>query len=164
MPAAEEGEHVDEGTGERQRHRGDCERDRRDAHGEQTLHGDRRSQNEVEIGARVEGARDRFHRLRHHQEPRQQDRRGDGDQKMLVDDSGGEAADHEVRDRVHADDEGRDAERDAAAARRLAGGHHRHPIAPGEPRFVAREPDGSAGLDHGVTLFLPRKAREGDRA
>ena len=83
---------------------------------------------------------------------------------MLVDDSGGEAADHEVRDRVHADDEGRDAERDAAAARRLAGGHHRHPIAPGEPRFVAREPDSSAGLDHGVTLFLPRKAREGDRA
>jgi hypothetical protein len=162
--AAADGEHVDEGAGERQRHRGGHERDGRDAHGEQALRGDRRRENEIEISAGVEGARDRFHRLRHHQEPRQQDGGGDADQKMLVDDGGGEAADHEPGDHVHADDESRDAKRDAAAARRLTGGHHRQEIAPGEPRFVAREPDGGAGLDHGLTLFLPRKAGEGDHA
>ena len=84
---------------------------------------------------------------------------------MLVDDGGGEAANHEVGDRMHADDEGRNAERDAAAARRLAGGHHRHPIAPGEPQFVAREPDSGAGLDHGVTLLSsPARRGRGDRA
>jgi hypothetical protein len=41
MPAAAERKHVDERTGERQRHRGDCERHGGDPHREQALRGDR---------------------------------------------------------------------------------------------------------------------------
>jgi len=161
--AAPIGEHVDEGAGKRQRHGGDRKRRGGDAHSEQFTLVDRRSEDEIEVGARIEGARDRFHRLRHHQEPRQQDGRGDGDQKALVDDGRVEAADRKVGDHVHADHEGCQAERNAAAARRLAGGHHCHPIAPGEPRFVACEPDRGAGLYHGAGLtftVIPRCERK----
>ena len=38
---------------------------------------------EIEIGARIEGARHRLHRLRHHQQPRQQHGDGDADQHVL---------------------------------------------------------------------------------
>ncbi len=64
--------HVDERRGERQRHRRDRQRDGRDAHGENLVRGDRRGQDEIEIGARVESARHRFHGLRNHQQPRHQ--------------------------------------------------------------------------------------------
>src|ERR1700722_2316945 len=80
---------------------------------------------------------------------------------MRVDSGRGDAVDHEPGDHVHADDERREAERDAATARGFAGGHHRPEIAPGQPRFVAREPDGGAGLDHAVTPPSFRKPRSG---
>ena len=105
----------------------------------------RRRQDQIEIGARIEGARDRLHRLRDHQHPGQQHARGDGHQRLLVDRRIGIAADHPIGDEMHEDDEGGDGDADLAQAFAPAGGDHRQPIAPGEPRLVLREPEGGAG-------------------
>ena len=147
-PAAAHDQHVDERPGKRHRHHRDGERDRRDADGKQLMRRRRRRENEIEIGAGVERARHRFHRLRDHQQPRQQQRRGDRDHGVLVGRGIGGRADDEIGDRVHENDEGDKADDDAAHAGATAGGHHRQPVAPGEPRFVPREPDRGAGL-HG---------------
>ena len=83
-PAAAHDQHIDERGRERQRDHRDRERNRGDAHGEDLMRGRRRSEDEIEIGARIESARHRFHGLRNHQQPRQQQGRGDPDQHLLV--------------------------------------------------------------------------------
>ena len=57
------------------------------------VRGGRRGQDEIEIGARIKGPRHRLHRLRNHEQPRQQQRRGDRDQHLFVGGGAGGAAD-----------------------------------------------------------------------
>ena len=157
--AAAHRQHVDERRGERQRHHRHRQRHGGDAHREDFLRSDRRGENEIEIGARIEGPGHRLHRLRHHQQPRQQHGDGDADQHVPVERRRGEGADHRIGDGVHDDDEDGDADGHAAAALAPARGHHRKPIAPREPRFVPRKPHRGAGLDHCAESFTRPPAR-----
>jgi hypothetical protein len=62
---------------------------------------------------------------------------------------------------VHQDHEDGKADGDLPQALAPASGHHRDPIAPGEPRFVPRKPQRGAGLDHGISLVpvIPGRAK-----
>ena len=137
-------QNIDERRGERDRHRRDRDRNRGDAHGKQPLRGDRRRQDQIEIGARIERARHRFHGLRDHQQPRQQHTCGDRHQHRRVDRRVGVAADHPIGDEVHEDREDENRDHDAAQPLAPARGDHGQPVAPGEPRLVPREPDRGA--------------------
>ena len=163
--AAAHDQNIDERRGERQRHRRDRERDGRDAHGEDFLRRDRRGENEIEIGARIEGARHRLHRLRDHQEPGQAAAWSVmPTSKCLSTGATAKSPTTAQATSMHENDEAGDADRDAAAALRLAGRHHRQPLAPGEPRLVAGEPDDGAGAGHRCAFILPRSAAEVDHA
>jgi hypothetical protein len=139
-PAAAHDQHVDERRRERQRHQADRQAHGRDAHGEQPVHRDRRREDQVEIGTRIEGTRHRLHRLRHHEQPRQQQACGDRHQEWLVDRRCGETADHRIGDGVHEHHEHGEADADLPQPLAPACGHHCDPVAPGEPHFVPREP------------------------
>ena len=137
-PAAARDQHVDERRRERQRHQRHRQRDGRDAHREEFRCGRGRRQNEIEVGVGVERARRRFHGLRHHQQPRQQDACGDCDQCRLVRHRIGIAADHPEGDEMHEDNERRDGDQRARQTLAPAGRHHRKPVAPGQARTRAR--------------------------
>ena len=66
--SALDGEDIDEGAGKQDRH-GRTVRAMAAMRREDPAHGDRRGEEEVEIGPGVEGAGDRLHRLRQHQRP-----------------------------------------------------------------------------------------------
>ena len=65
-----------------QQHRQQCRRQRHrgDAHGEQLLGLHRRAEDQLQVGARIKGAGDAFHRLGQHRRARQKNGGGDGDQ------------------------------------------------------------------------------------
>jgi hypothetical protein len=82
--AAAEGENIDEGRGQQQRHPRDRQRDRHDPHREHVGEIRRRRHDEVEVGAGVKHPRHRFDGLRQHQRPGEEDGRGDDDQLGLA--------------------------------------------------------------------------------
>ena len=160
-PAAARDQYIDERRRERQRHHRHRQRHRGDAHGEDLFRRGRRSQDEIEIGPRIEGARRQFHRLRDHQQPRQQHASGDRDQRRLIGRGVGIAADHPIGDEMHEDDEDRDGDDDAAQALAPAAAHHGEPVAPGETPLVPGKPDGAAGLcDHAASAGSATSARK----
>jgi hypothetical protein len=110
---------------------------------------DRRRQDQVEIGARIERARHRFHRLRHHQRPGENGATGDDDQRAAVgvDLDLRELRHHRIGDEVHEQRKRHDGDRNDADALRLARGEHREPVAPGEAGLMLRE-EGEGGGCH----------------
>ena len=123
---------IDERRCQQHAHQDDRERHCGDSHREHLPRGGRRRKDEIEVGARVECAGHRFHRLRQHQRPCQQQAAGDHDQGRLVgiEPDSGETADHGIGDDVHEDREYGQCDRDSSHAPAPPGRHHGKPVPP----------------------------------
>ena len=135
-------ENIDERRRQHQRHRRDGQRDRRDPNRKYIGQRHRRGHDQIEIGAGVKHPRHRFDRLRQHQGPCQQYRRGDDDEGGFVERRREvrEPADHGIGRQVHDRGKNNQANDRTALSQAPAGRHHRQPFAPGQPDFVPGEP------------------------
>ena len=140
--ATEKCQHVDEGR--RQQHRDCNRRSRNPSHTDRKnlTRRCRRRENEIEIRPRIESARDRFHRLREQQRPRQDQGARETDECRLIGRQIGVGigGDRPIGERVH---EGRkDDQRDNRIARAPAPacGHERDPVTPAQPELVTGQP------------------------
>ena len=154
--AAVPDQHIDEGRGQQHRHHhgGDCHG--ADPHREHAARGGRRRQDQVQVGTRIERARDLLHGLRHHQRPGEQGATGDHHQRaaVCIGRKLGELAHDRQRDEMHCHREGDDHENDHARAFAPARGQHRPPVPPRQAEFVMRQ-EGEGRARHVVTRPVP---------